>query len=205
MARRSRSTTRPWRSAASMRHERFPHAFEITGPEPGSRSAREVHRRIREVELGRPAKAHRGLAIPTDGERGGSLARQQVGLLLAVLAIEHQALVLGEQVVDRRASRGQDLLATAQDGWHGPPEPDARRWARPSRPGPSPTRRGQRRSRRRWRVRWRSCSGTRTCGPCRTPRCCARRNPSDRGRATKRRGSAGRGRRSAAGPASRQA
>ena len=98
------------------RSERLSQTLEITLPERGARGAREVHRRIREIELGRPAKARGSLAIPSGRERGGGPARHHVGLLLGVLAVEHQALVLGEQVIDRHASRGQDLLAAAQDG-----------------------------------------------------------------------------------------
>ena len=205
MARRSRSTTRPWSVRGVERHERRPHTLEITLPERGARGAREVHRRIREVELGRPAKARGGLAIPSGGERGGGPARQQVGLLLAVLAIEHQALVLGEQVIDRRASSGQDLLATAQDTGtvrrsqlldiglvrcRQGPIPLAQvngdlggvgEGDRVAVPEPEPAGHVERRIA--------ALEGT----------------PRIASRATQRRGSAGRGRRSAAGPASRQA
>ena len=39
------------------RNERSPHTLEITCPQRGPPSAREVHRCICEIELGRPAKA----------------------------------------------------------------------------------------------------------------------------------------------------
>ena len=165
-----------------------PQPLEITLPERGARGAREVHRGIREVQLGGPAPGGRGLAIPSGGERGGGPARQKVGLVLGVLAVNNEARVLGEHVIDRRAASGQDLLATTQEACTIPRRQLLDVGIVRGRQGPVPLtevhahlgcvgecdRVGVAKPEPGWQDR--------------TPPCSARTNPSDHARATKRRG-----------------